>query len=122
MKNPLVAILIILTCLFLAISVDSCRRTQQHRQLRDKEMSLRLDLEEKMNFLMRDKEILEGKLEKSAKELEEEALAHQSTKNILLDEQLRTQNLMGELENANKQNKIMEQDLQKTLSDVKEVK
>lgn len=122
MKNPLVAILIILTCLFLAISVDSCRRTQQHRRLRDKEMSMRLDLEEKMNILAREKETLDQKLGKAGKEVEEEILSHQATKNALLEEQLRSQNLAGELENLNKLNKTMEQDLQKALSDVKEVK
>jgi len=122
MKNPLGVILIMLTCLFLAISVDSCRRTQQHKKMRDKEMSLRLDLEEKMNLITRDRETLERKLEKTAKELEEEALELQSTKNALLDEQLRNQNLMGELENVNKQNKTMEQDAQKTPPDIKEVK
>ena len=84
---------------------------------------MRLDLEEKMNAINRDMDIVQQKLQKSSKELEDEFLAHQATKNALLDEQLRNQNLASELENATKLKETTEQDLKKPLSEeTKEVK
>lgn len=115
MKNKLIIILAILTCIFFVISLDSCNNSRKHKTVRDKEMATRLDLEERMSKLYQTKSNIDQELKNISKSLEEEKAAHEADKKILLQEQLINQSLKEELQKVIKLKEALEEDLKEAL-------
>jgi hypothetical protein len=115
MKNRIIMILSILTVIFLILSIGSCIDGMRMRNLRDKEITVRLDLEEKMSKFLQEKTTIENKANAQEKELEEEKAAHQATKKALVQEQLVNQSLKEELQKVSKLKEALEEDLKEAL-------
>lgn len=121
-KNRIILILSILVVIFFIGTLGSCSNAHKLKTVRDKEMALRLDSEEKMNKLMQEKKLLEEKLNKQTQELEEERLANQSNRKALTQEQLVNQSLKEELEKIVKLKEKLEEDLKEALVADKQAK
>lgn len=115
LKNRIILILGILTVIFFIGFVNSCNNAYRQKTARDKEMSSRLDLEEKMSKFSQEKLALEDKAKAKEKELEEENAAHQATKKALVQEQLVNQSLKDELAKVTKLKEALEEDLKEAL-------
>jgi hypothetical protein len=98
LKTVLIVVLGIVSLLFLGLAVSSCMNSGQNKKARDKEMALRLDLEEKLSKLNDEKAVLDKKLEINLKDLATEQSAHEATKKLLSQEQMLSENLKAELE------------------------
>ena len=61
LKNRLVVILAVLTAIFFFATLSSCNSAVRQKAARDKEMSARLQLEEKMSKFSSEKSALEEK-------------------------------------------------------------
>lgn len=114
-KTRVIIILAVLTAIFFLISASSCSNAVRQKKARDKEMATRLDLEEKMSKFAQEKAGVEGKLNAATQGLEEEKVAHQATKNALLQEQLVDQSLKEELQKVTKLKDALEEDLKEAL-------
>lgn len=114
-KNKLIIILVLLTCIFVAISFDSCSNFRKQKLSREKEMSVRLDLEEKFDKLSVLQNNIERELESTAKSLEQEKAAREADKKVLLQEQLINQSLKEELQKVIKLKETLEEDLKEAL-------
>lgn len=115
-KNKLILILGVLVVIFLLTSVVSCANSHRQRLGRSKEIVIRLDLEEKLNSLEREKEAALQKLNTLNSVLEAEKAALQTAEKALLQEQLVGQNLKAELEKVSRlKETLLEEDLEETL-------
>src|SRR3989338_7760147 len=115
-KNRIVLILSILTVILFIGLISSCNNTYRQKLARDKEMSSRLDMEEKMGKFSNEKSTIEEKLKVSQKELEEEKAAHQATSKALVQEQLVNQSLKEELVKITRLKEALEEDLKEALT------
>ncbi len=114
-KNKIIIILALLAVIFLVVSFGSCNNFHKQKLSRNKEMAMRLDLEEKLSKLYQDKNNLERDLKTISKDFEGEQIAHDATKETLSQEQLANQNLKEELEKVTKLKEILEADLKEAL-------
>jgi len=115
LKTRIILILAILSTIFFIGTVSSCSNAYRQKASRDKEMAMRLDLEEKMTKFSQERTTVEEKLNTAAKELEEEKAAHQATKKALVQEQLVNQSLKEELQKVTKLKEALEEDLKEAL-------
>ncbi|MEW6101638.1 MAG: hypothetical protein AB1481_05030 [Candidatus Omnitrophota bacterium] len=115
LKNKVVLILSVLCVVLFVAMASSCSRAYQQQALRTKEMSARLDSEEKLNKLSEEKAHLEEKIKSAQKALGEEKTGHESTKKALTQEQMINQSLKEELAKVNKLKEALEEDLKKAL-------
>ncbi|MCU0651574.1 MAG: hypothetical protein MUC39_01345 [Candidatus Omnitrophica bacterium] len=122
LKNRIILILAILAAIFFIGSISSCTNARRQKSARDKEMSTRLDIEEKMSSFMKDKTVLEEKLTSLNQDLEAEKAAHQATKKALVQEQLVDQSLKEELQKVTKLKEALEEDLKEALLTGKSIK
>ncbi|MCX5697379.1 MAG: hypothetical protein NTU54_05385 [Candidatus Omnitrophica bacterium] len=107
-KNRIILVLSILCVLFLLGMVKSCGDSYMQKKLHDKEMGKRLDLEEKLDKINRDK-ANEG--DKLKKELEAQKGAREQAEKALTEEQQLRQGLKEELDKANKEKQALEESL-----------
>ncbi len=114
-KNKLILILAVTTFIFFVLSLASCNTSHRQKTARDKEMSLRLDLEEKITKLAQDRNQLQQKLNAATQALEEEKAAHLSTKKSLATEQAVSQSLKEEVAKVTKLKEALEEDLKEAL-------
>ncbi|MFA5089897.1 MAG: hypothetical protein WC510_02535 [Candidatus Omnitrophota bacterium] len=114
-KNRVMMILAILSTIFFIGTVGSCSSLHRQKAARDKEMAMRLDIEEKMNKIMQEKTVAEEKLKAKDKELEEMKSAQQTLSKDLAQEQLVTQSLKEELHKSDEFKKALERDLKDAL-------
>jgi hypothetical protein len=114
-KGRLVLILGILNLIFLLLWVTSCNDVHKYKLLRDKEMSSRLDSEQKLDEFMKQKSGLEEKFSKTQQELSEVKAELETDKKTLLQEQLVSHSLKAELEKISKLKEALEEDLKEAL-------
>lgn len=114
-KDRIILILAVLSVILFIATLSSCGSTHRLKFSRDKEMAMRLDLEEKMNKLSGEKTTLEEKLNGKDAELAEENASHQATKKALVQEQLVNQSLKDELQKVTKLKEALEADLKEAL-------
>jgi ATP-dependent Lon protease len=98
MRNRIILILAILSAVLFISTLSSCRNLIRQKTIRDKEMALRLDLEEKMNKFSQERFALLESLKAKEKELEEEKDNHERTKKALAQEQLVNMGLREEIQ------------------------
>jgi septal ring factor EnvC (AmiA/AmiB activator) len=111
-KGRVILILSIVCLIFLISAVSSCSNAYRNKAARDKEMSMRLDMEEKMGKVVQEKSSSEGKLKK---ELEEERTALEALKKALTQEELVNQSLKEELQKLTKLKEALEEDLKEAM-------
>ena len=116
LKNRIILILSILTVILFIGLISSCNNTYRQKLARDKEMSSRLDMEEKMGKFFQEKSIIDEKLKASQKELDEEKAAHQATGKALVQEQLVNISLKDELVKVTRFKEALEEDLKEALT------
>lgn len=104
-----------MTIIFFIIALGSCSSTNRLKNIRDKEISARSDLEEQVNRFSQEKAGLEEKLKEKEKELEEEKASHEVLKKALAQEQLVSQSLKEELDKVSKLKEALEEDLKEAL-------
>src|SRR3989338_838659 len=114
-KNRAILILGILTAIFFIGTVGSCSNTARLRSSRDKEMTARLDSEEKMSKFMQEKLMLEKKLKELTEGWDAEKAGHEATQKALLQEQLVNQSLKEEIAKVTKLKEALEEDLKDAL-------
>lgn len=114
-KNKVILILSILCLIFALGLIGSCSNSFRQRNLRNKEMITRLDLEEKMSKHLQEKAVLDKKISSLSQELEEEKDAHQAIKKALVQEQLVSQSLKDELNKVTKLKETLEENLKEAL-------
>lgn len=114
-KSRIILILAILTIIFFLGTINSCNNLRILKGSRNKEMELRLDVEEKLSNLGKDKERLEDRVKALTQEFEEEKVSHQASKKSLLQEQLVNQSLKEELAKKPKLKEALEDDLKEAL-------
>jgi len=114
-KNRIILILSVLVIILIIGTVSSCNNTYRQKLSRDKEMAARLELEEGMNKSAQEKTVLEERLAAKEKELDEEKLAYQETKNTLAKEQSEKESLKKELDKVTKLKETLEEDLKEAL-------
>jgi len=114
-KNRIILILAILNIIFFLSLISSCSNVYRQKGARDKEMATRLDLEEKINKFLQDKNTVEEKLKTVDTALEEEKAAHQATKKALVQEQLVNHDLKEELAKLTELKDALEEDLKEAL-------
>jgi len=102
LKNKLVVILGIATTVFFFSTISSCNNSARLKAAKDKEMSQRLALEEKVNKFAQEKASLEEKIKAEANELETEKAAHALDKKTLAQEQQVSASLKEELDKVAK--------------------
>jgi len=115
LKNRVILMLGLLTVIFFIGTVSSCSNAQRQKVARDKEMAIRLDLEEKMNKFGQAKLALEKKLNTLSQELAEVQAAGETTKKALLQEQLVSESLKKEVLKVTKLKDKLEEDLKEAL-------
>lgn len=116
LKNRIILILSILTVILFIGLISSCNNTYRQKLARDKEMSSRLDMEEKMGKFSQEKTVIEEKLKASQKELDEEKAAYQATGKALVQEQLVNISLKDELTKVTRLKEALEEDLKEALT------
>ncbi len=116
-KNRVILVLSILTLIFFVGCLKSCGNAYRQKQARDREMASRLDLEEKINKLSREKSLLEEKSRAGEKQLHELELESQQAKKALIQEQLVSQSLKEELNKVSRLKETLEEDLKDALVD-----
>lgn len=114
-KNKLILILVFFSILLVIISLRSCSISQRTKEVRDKEIAARLDLEEKVSKIEQQKTNLEKKINNLGKELEQEKSAHEAVKKSLDDEKLENNRLRDELEKVNRLKEKLEENLKEAL-------
>ena len=122
LKNRLVVILAVLTAIFFFATLSSCNSAMRQKAARDKEMSARLQLEEKMSKFSSEKSALEEKAKAKEKEAEEAKQNFETTKKALVQEQLVNESLKEELQKVSKLKEILENDLKNALVAEKKAK
>lgn len=115
LKNRLILALTILTIIFFIFSINSCFDSRRQKVAKDKEMALRMDLEEKLSKFTQEKAKLEDKIKAQEKAIEEEKKAHEETKSALSQEELINKALREELEKITKLKETLEEDLKEAL-------
>ncbi len=115
LRNRIILILAVLSVILFIGAVSSCGSAYRQKVSRDREMAMRLDLEEKINKIAAEKTLLEEKLSAKEQELEEEKTAHEASKKALVQEQLVNQSLKDELQKVIKLKEALESDLKEAL-------
>jgi hypothetical protein len=118
-KDRIILIIGIVAVILFISNINSCSSSYRQKAARDKEMALRLDLEEKMSKTSVETAKLDEKLKAEAQGLEEEKAAHQATKKALVQEQLVNQNLKEELQKVSRLKEALEEDLKEALVQAK---
>lgn len=121
-QNRIIVVLAILSLIFFIGTVNSCSSASRQRGAFSREMSARLDLEEKMSKLAQEKIVLEERLKERDNQLEEEKSIHQATKKTLTQEQLVNKTLKEELQKITELKEALEEDLKEALLSAKSTK
>jgi len=110
-KNRVILILGVLSVILFIATVSSCNSAYRNKSARDKEMSSRLDIEEKMSRFSQEKSMLDEKLKARDKELEEQKAALQATEKALAEEQAVNESLKKELVKETARREKLEEEL-----------
>jgi predicted Holliday junction resolvase-like endonuclease len=115
LKNRLIIILGILSLIFLVIAVTSCNRSMQQDSKRKAEILKRMNAEESVSNLSRDKEVSLKKIDTLTKELAAAKSELETAQKSLKQEQLVNQGLKDEVLKLTKIKEKLEADLKEAL-------
>ena len=108
LKNRVLIILAVLLTIFFFSTLSSCNSFLRQKSARDKEMAMRLALEERMSKFSQDKSALEEKAKAKEKEAQELKDALEISKKALVQEQLINQSLKEDLGKITKSKEALE--------------
>lgn len=114
-KNRIIIALGIFSAILLISTVSSCNGLRSKEQKWRKEMAQRLDSEEKMQKAVQEQAVLAEQVDKTGKTLQESAKELETTKRLLLQEQMVNQNLKAEIVKLGKLREALEEDLKEAL-------
>lgn len=114
-RNRIILILAVLCIILFIGSLSSCGNVYRLKRLRDKEMAMRLDIEEKINKFSQENATLQERLNRKDVELTEERSSHQATKKAMAQEQLVNESIKDELQKVTKLKETLEADLKEAL-------
>ena len=100
MENRIVIILAILLAVFFFGTLSSCNGARRQQFAYEKERAMRIQLEEREGKFSQERSALEEKAKVKEKETEEAKAALETTKKVLVQEQLANQSLKEELQKA----------------------
>jgi hypothetical protein len=115
MKDRIIVILAMLAAVFFIGTIGSCSNAFQQKKARDKEMALRLDLEERVSKF-------QNQINKRDEAFEAEKLAHSTTSAALSEAQSTIEKLKSELKKVGKLKDTLEDDLKEALVEGEEAK
>lgn len=115
LKGRAILILGISNVIFLLLFFGSCNNERNFKTARDKEMNIRLESEQKLDELAKQKTGLEDKISKVQGELAQEKAELEATKKNLSQEQMISNSLKIELEKISKLKEALEEDLKDAL-------
>ncbi|MDO8488839.1 MAG: hypothetical protein Q7S42_01835 [Candidatus Omnitrophota bacterium] len=122
LKNRIVIILAVLSCIFFFGTLSSCNSSMRQKTARDKEMAARLALEEKMNKFSQEKSVLEEKIKAKEKEVQDLKESFEATKKSLVQAQLVNTSLKEDLQKVTKAKESLEESLKEAQAEVKKLK
>ena len=102
LKKRMPMVLAILALIFFVGMIKSCSDAGRNKINSNNEMRTRIDCEEKLNNLSKEKTAIENKMNAVTQALEEERAALTATKKALLQEQLVSQSLKEEIKKITK--------------------
>ncbi|MDD5107968.1 MAG: hypothetical protein PHC29_00440 [Candidatus Omnitrophica bacterium] len=111
LKNRIVIILAVLSCIFFFGTLSSCNSSMRQKAARDKEMAGRLALEEKMNKFSQEKSVLEEKVKAKEKELQDLKDSLEAREKSLVQAQLVNASLKEDLQKIIKAKENLEESL-----------
>lgn len=106
--NKLVLVLLAVILLLVIVWAASCSSAHRQRIAREKEMSARFDIEDKLGKLSRANAGLQEELKGAQKKLADEKAAREECKKALMQEQMITQSLKDEIEKLVRQKALVE--------------
>ncbi|MFH1414113.1 MAG: hypothetical protein ABIG56_04635 [Candidatus Omnitrophota bacterium] len=115
LKNRMILILVILSSILSIGMISSCNNAYRQRAAREKEMAVRIDLEEKMNKFLQETNMLNVNLKRLEKELEVEQLARKQAEATLSKSQGVNTILQNEIKKEIKLKETLEEDLKDAL-------
>ncbi|MFH1354581.1 MAG: hypothetical protein ABIH19_00320 [Candidatus Omnitrophota bacterium] len=115
LKNRVILILVVLSAILSIGLISSCNNAYRQRAAREKEMAVRIDLEERMNNFLQEANMLNVNLKKLEKELEAEQLARKQAEAILSKSQSVNTILQNEIKREVKLKETLEEDLKDAL-------
>ncbi len=110
-KKRVMLILIVICGVLFITNISSCMLAQKSRGAFNKEMSTRMDLEEKLSKFTQEKAAAEAKLTKLNQDFEQEKSEHKKDSVKLDQDEQIIQSLKEELQKLNKLNDKLEEDL-----------
>jgi len=111
LKKKLLLILASLCVFLFLVSIKSCGNAGRQKSARDREMRTRLDLEEKVSGIYREKAVFAEKLKAKERELAEEGATRQAVQKALTQEQSISQDLKNELSKMTDEKGALEDEL-----------
>jgi hypothetical protein len=114
-KNRIIIISGILSLIFCIVAVTSCNRAMRQDTRHRQEMLKRMNAEEALSNVGREKETAQKKLDASVKELTSAKQELEQTKRTLLQEQLISQSLKEDVLKLTKLKEKLEDDLKEAL-------
>ena len=122
LKNRILIILAILSVVLFFGTFSSCSSAMRQKAARDKEMAMRLALEEKTSKYAQDKSASDEKVKAKENQVQELKVALEAVKKTLIQDQLVSQSLKEELEKVTKLKENLEEELRQVLVNVKKPK
>jgi chromosome segregation ATPase len=96
--------------------VNSCQQTDKFRKAKEKESSLRFDIEEKLNSAMNAKTSAEEKARRLEQSVEQLTAEIETTRKALVQEKMVNDSLKEEIVKINKLKDALEEDLKNALA------
>ncbi|MFH1413302.1 MAG: hypothetical protein ABIG56_00430 [Candidatus Omnitrophota bacterium] len=115
LKNRVILILVVLSVILSIGMIGSCNNAYRQRAAREKEMAVRIDLEERMNKFLQETNMLNVNLKRLEKELEVEQLARKQAEATLSKSQSVNTILQDEINREVKLKEALEEDLKDAL-------
>lgn len=116
LKNRLTLIVGILCLILLIVAVNSCQQTDRFRKAKEKESSLRFDIEEKLSNAMNAKTSAEEKARRLEQSVEQLTAEIETTRKALVQEKMVNDSLKEEIVKINKLKDALEEDLKNALA------
>jgi len=111
LKNRLALIVGIFCVIMLIVAVNSCQQTDRFRKAKEKESSLRFDVEEKLSDAMNARTSAEEKARRLEQSVEQLTAEIEAAKKALVQEKMVNDSLKEEIFKINKLKDALEEDL-----------
>jgi len=122
LKNRIIIGLAVFSCIFFFGTLSSCNSAMRQKAARDKEMAVRLAIEEKLSKFSQETSSLTEKAKAKEKEAQELKVKLDTVEKDLVQNQLINQSLKEELQKVTKLKESLENDLKEAQAGAKKLK